>query len=226
MLYCRIKLQICAGTFYISIIDEVAVAWQDGASVVQKRKTTWLVEVNTFRPSLHHQPQLPSCAVCHRCQFSVLITSYYTRPICCHWSKVTVFICTFTLTIRRFVVSVHRRCHGKDAFKYVTSETPQRLKSSGLQLAAVFISYRSYHSVSVPITSCHLPSSETSESRNIGYINWQWRLDEISRREDVCHLAMQYCVNCAVSVGQCQDPSSSRYYRLSSSHGCTMLTRQ
>jgi len=38
-------------------------------------------------------------------------------------------------------------------------------------------------------------------------------------------LATRYCVNCGPCVGQCQDPFSSRWCRLSSSRGWTTAMR-
>jgi len=128
-------------------------------------------------------------------------------------------------TTRRFTVSVHRLLLQiyREVSLCVSTRlrrgcvqtgynwTLRRLRSSGLQPVAVFSSCRSYHCWSAPIRSRQPPSFET-----LGYT-----LTVMSQRgltsPRLCRPVLWYCVSCGASVGQCPDPSSSLWCRLSSS---------
>jgi len=64
-------------------------------------EATWLVDINMFGPPLHPRLQLLSCAVCRRGRCSALFSFCCTMPICCHWLRVMVSSCTFSLTTNR-----------------------------------------------------------------------------------------------------------------------------
>ena len=84
----------------------------------------------------------------------------------------------------------------------------RRPSFSGPQLAVVFISCRSYLFRSASTIFHQLPPFETLEFTSI--VMSRWGLTSRKRYRP----ASQYCVNCGLSVGQCQDLFFSRWSSL------------